>query len=217
MCPGNFRSTVVSLLTGLLFASMGEVVLAQSVSSEHLEEIVVTATRRPVSLEDVPVAITAITGADLENAGVARLEDLATQIPNTFIDTSSGLRSTDVTVRGISSNPNNPGVDPAVGVFVDGVYMSRPTTLNTNLYRFGAHRGRARAPRSAVRQEHDRRRHEFHHASPRPRISKVTWMWDTETIMRPTPLPVRAGRSAPRVFSGGCRSPGKSATAISIT
>ena len=65
MCPGNFRSTVVSLLTGLLFASMGEVVLAQSVSSEHLEEIVVTATRRPVSLEDVPVAITAITGADL--------------------------------------------------------------------------------------------------------------------------------------------------------
>jgi iron complex outermembrane receptor protein len=134
MCVANFRSTIAFLLTGLLLALIGDISLAQSVSSEHLEEIVVTATRRPVSLEDVPVAITAITGADLENAGVARLEDLATQIPNTFIDTSSGLRSTDVTVRGISSNPNNPGVDPAVGVFVDGVYMSRPTTLNTNLY-----------------------------------------------------------------------------------
>jgi len=107
---------------------------AQVSDPTRLEEIVITATRRTESLQDVPMAVTAITGEALANAGVARLEDLATQIPNAFIDTSSGLRSTDVTVRGISSNPNNPGVDPAVGVFVDGVYQSRPTTLNTNLY-----------------------------------------------------------------------------------
>jgi len=122
-----------------IFAAAAGIVLAvpgfgQISDSTRLEEIVITATRRTVSLQDVPMAVTAITGEDLANAGVARLEDLATQIPNTFIDTSGGLRSTDVTVRGISSNPNNPGVDPAVGVFVDGVYQSRPTTLNTNLY-----------------------------------------------------------------------------------
>ena len=116
---------------GVVFAAPG---LGQILDSTRLEEIVVTATRRTESLQNVPIAITAITGEALADAGVARLEDLATQIPNTFIDTSSGLRSTDVTVRGISSNPNNPGVDPAVGVFVDGVYQSRPTTLNTNLY-----------------------------------------------------------------------------------
>ncbi|MGD0506116.1 MAG: Plug domain-containing protein, partial [Steroidobacteraceae bacterium] len=115
----------------MVFAAPG---LGQILDSTRLEEIVVTATRRTESLQNVPIAITAITGEALADAGVARLEDLATQVPNTFIDTSSGLRSTDVTVRGISSNPNNPGVDPAVGVFVDGVYQSRPTTLNTNLY-----------------------------------------------------------------------------------
>jgi iron complex outermembrane receptor protein len=99
-----------------------------------LEEIVVTATKRAASIQDVPVSITALTGDALDQAGVGRVDDIASGAPNTFINTGGGLRTTSVTVRGISSNPNNPGVDPAVGVFVDGVYMSRPTTLNGNLY-----------------------------------------------------------------------------------
>jgi iron complex outermembrane receptor protein len=126
--------TIRCIFGGAAGIVLGAPGFGQISDSTRLEEIVVTATRRTESLQDVPMAVTAITGEALANAGVARLEDLATQIPNTFIDTSAGLRATDVAVRGISSNPNNPGVDPAVGVFVDGVYQSRPTTLNSNLY-----------------------------------------------------------------------------------
>ena len=127
-------SAIHGLLGGLTIVSLAGAALADTAPTGRLEDIVVTATRRSVSLQDAPLAITALTGEALNSAGVGRLEDLATEVPNTFINTGSGLRTATVTVRGISSNPNNPGVDPSVGVFVDGVYMSRPTTLNANLY-----------------------------------------------------------------------------------
>jgi iron complex outermembrane receptor protein len=124
--------TVRCLLLGT--ATLPLAATAQTASETGLEEIVVTATKRPASIQDVPIAITALTGDALDEAGVGRVDDIASGAPNTFINTGGGLRTTSVTVRGISSNPNNPGVDPAVGVFVDGVYMSRPTTLNGSLF-----------------------------------------------------------------------------------
>jgi len=127
-------STIRCLLAAATVTSIAAPAFADTAASGRLDDIVVTATRRETSLQDVPLAITALTGDALDSAGVTRLEDLATEVPNTFINTGSGLRTTSVTVRGISSNPNNPGVDPSIGVFVDGVYMSRPTTLNANLY-----------------------------------------------------------------------------------
>ena len=121
-----------------------------------------------------------------------------------------------MTVRGISSNPNNPGVDPAVGVFVDGVYMSRPTTLNTNLYdleRIEVVRG----PQGAL----------YGKNTIAGAMNFITRL-PTEDFQSDVDVGYgnynatnafasASGRSAPRVFSGGCRSPGKSATAISIT
>lgn len=127
------RSTKYTVL-GFAAAGMGIAQLAAAQEAARLEEIVVTAQRREASLESVPVAVTAITGADLEQQGVTRLDDLSGAVPNVYIDTTDDLRETTITVRGITSDPNNPGVDPSVGVFVDGVYMSRPTTINTNLY-----------------------------------------------------------------------------------
>ena len=103
-------------------------------STATLEEIVVTAQRRESNLQDVPVAVSAFSSEALAAAGVTRIENLANAVPNVFINTGTSIRATIISVRGISSNPNNPGVDPAVGVFVDGVYMGRPTTINSGLY-----------------------------------------------------------------------------------
>lgn len=132
MKSADLALTVRCLLLGS--ASLPLTATAQTVSENALEVIVVTATKRAASIQDVPLAITALTGEALEEAGVGRVDDIASSVPNTFVNTGGGLRTTSVTVRGISSNPNNPGVDPAVGVFVDGVYMSRPTTLNGSLF-----------------------------------------------------------------------------------
>ena len=99
-----------------------------------LEEVVVTAQRRETNLQDLPVAISALTSDEIRAAGITRVSDFANAMPNVFINTGAGLRSTVIAIRGISSNPNNPGVDPAVGVYLDGVYMGRPTTINSGLY-----------------------------------------------------------------------------------
>ena len=55
-------------------------------------------------------------------------------MPNLYIDTEDSLRSTDISIRGILSDPNNVDIEPAVGVYVDGVYMDRPTTINAGLF-----------------------------------------------------------------------------------
>ena len=122
------------LVASTLAAAAAAGPAAAADSSGTLEEVVVTAQRREANLQDVPVAISAITSDEILAAGITRVSDFANAMPNVFINTGASLRSTVIAVRGISSNPNNPGVDPAVGVYLDGVYMGRPTTINSGLY-----------------------------------------------------------------------------------
>ncbi len=127
----RLRTVVYSVLA--CAAAAPEISRAQSASAT-LEEIVVTAQRRESNLQSIPAAVSAVTADTLRAAGIVRIENLANSVPNVYINTGASLRATVITVRGISSNPNNPGVDPAVGVFVDGVYQGRPTTMNSSLY-----------------------------------------------------------------------------------
>ncbi len=98
-----------------------------------LEEIVVTAQRRAESIQDTAVSISALTGSDLKDAGIGRLEDVSSALPNIYIGPRD-LRTTSITIRGISADLNNPGLDQSVGVYVDGVYMGRAATINSNLF-----------------------------------------------------------------------------------
>ncbi len=98
-----------------------------------LEEIIVTAQRRPTSAQDTPISLTAISGSTLADSGVKRVEDIANMLPNVYID-SRNLRGQNIAIRGISADLNNPGLDQGVGIFVDGVYMGRATATNQNLF-----------------------------------------------------------------------------------
>lgn len=88
-----------------------------------LDEIVVTARQRAESLQDVPLAVTAISGETLESRGVSQARDLFAATPGLYLS-QSGQRQNDeqffLTIRGVGSAPV---VEPSVGVFVDGVYM----------------------------------------------------------------------------------------------
>ena len=92
-----------------------------------IEEIVVTATKRSASLQEVPIAITAITAEALERNGVRDLRDLQ-NVTSSFNMSGSNTESTGSTfrIRGIGTTGNNIGLESAVGVFLDGVYLSRP-------------------------------------------------------------------------------------------
>ena len=96
-------------------------------ASAQIEEIVVTATKREESIQDVPIAVTAISDVQLERAGIADVRDLVRLTPSFNMNSSqTETGGTTLRIRGVGTTGNNIGLESAVGVFVDGVYLSRP-------------------------------------------------------------------------------------------
>jgi outer membrane receptor protein involved in Fe transport len=91
-----------------------------------VEEIVVTATKREQSIQDIPIAVSAFSGADLSARGITEVDQLMQVSPSLFINTSnSSTNGGTMRIRGIGTTGNNVGLESAVGFFVDGVYRSR--------------------------------------------------------------------------------------------
>ena len=97
-------------------------------SSGEVEEIVVTAQRRSESLQSVPVAVTALSAATLENAGIANTTDLARVTPGLTTPDNAGFAIPHL--RGIGTTGNAAGIENAVATYIDGVYISAaPSSL----------------------------------------------------------------------------------------
>ena len=93
-------------------------------SEARLAEVIVTAQKREQSLQDVPVAITAITADTLKANRVVNMLDLSSQAPNLAIRTTTGgLATPTYTLRGSLTYGSVTGQDKAVGVYQDGVYL----------------------------------------------------------------------------------------------
>ncbi|MDG5487606.1 TonB-dependent receptor [Sphingomonas sp. BGYR3] len=93
---------------------------------ESAGDIIVTATRREQSIQEIPIAVTAVPQSLLQNAGVQDIRGLEQLAPS--IQSSTGQSSatgTTLFIRGITTAGDNPGFEPAVGVFIDGVYRAR--------------------------------------------------------------------------------------------
>ncbi len=91
-----------------------------------IEEIIVTATKREESIQDVPIAVTAITGEDLTARGIQDVYDLQQVVPSLLInDSNSTTNGGTMRIRGIGTTGNNVGLESAVGTFIDGIYRSR--------------------------------------------------------------------------------------------
>jgi outer membrane receptor protein involved in Fe transport len=98
-----------------------------------LEEVIVVAQKRPQNLQDVPVAVTAFSGADLEISGIKDVFDLKDVAPALNVGQAAQSRSTTFSIRGIGTFTNNFGLEPSVGLYVDGVYRSRQGSMINNL------------------------------------------------------------------------------------
>lgn len=97
------------------------------------EEIVVLATRRAVNIMDVPVAVSALTGAQIEAAGIKDVWDLQQNVPGLIIGRSQTATTTNFNIRGIGSTSNNFGVESSVGLYVDGIYRPRQSSMINDL------------------------------------------------------------------------------------
>jgi iron complex outermembrane recepter protein len=102
------------------------IAFAQEAAAEAPEEVViVTATRRATGLQDVPVAVTALSTAQLANSGVRNIQDLSQLAPSLNVPQSENSASVTARIRGVGTQGSNPGLESSVGVFVDGVYRAR--------------------------------------------------------------------------------------------
>lgn len=88
-------------------------------------EIIVTATKREVTLQDVPVAVSVTNADTIEKAQIRDISDLVTVVPALRVVQLQSSANTNFFIRGFGNGSNNLGIEPSVGVFVDGVYRSR--------------------------------------------------------------------------------------------
>lgn len=87
-----------------------------------LDEVVVTAQKRAQKMEDVPISLTALNGAKLEEAGITSISGIADYTPS-FNMTQTGI-GTNIAIRGISSGVNQ-GFEQSAAMFVDGIHYGR--------------------------------------------------------------------------------------------
>ncbi len=106
--------------------------LAQA--TDELEEIVVTAQRREQNLQDVPIAISAMTGQMLENAGVRDPRDLQAYVPSLQFQSGTAATTSIIFLRGVGIGDFNANTTGAVGVYVDDVFIGATSGKLFNIF-----------------------------------------------------------------------------------
>lgn len=130
---GSAGSTRIALLSGaaaLAFA-IPSAAFAQDADEEFAEEefdsnvIVVTATKREQTLQETPISVSVTSGETLENAQIRDVLDLQSVTPSLRVSQLQTASASTFIIRGFGNGDNNFGIEPSVGVFVDGVFRSR--------------------------------------------------------------------------------------------
>ena len=95
-------------------------------TDDTIETVIVTATKREESIQDVPIAVSAIAGEDLAARGVQDIYGLMEVVPSVVVyNSNSTSNGGTLRIRGVGTTGNNPGLEAAVGTFIDGIYRSR--------------------------------------------------------------------------------------------
>jgi iron complex outermembrane receptor protein len=116
-------------------AQPSDAAAVQQTVGENQGDIVVTARRRSESLVNVPIAMTAISGAALENQGALDITDIAQTTPNVTLEVSRGTNSTlSAFIRGVGQQDPVAGFEQGVGIYVDDVYLNRPQAAVLDIY-----------------------------------------------------------------------------------
>jgi len=125
----KFAISAAALMASSALATPAFAQQAQDGAQEDKDDnvIIVTATRRAQDVQDIPIAVTAVTPEVLEKQGVVNVQNIS-QVSPSFSTSNAQIASGSVVlrIRGVGTTSNNIGFESAVGIFVDGAYQSRP-------------------------------------------------------------------------------------------
>ncbi|MEE4212832.1 MAG: TonB-dependent receptor plug domain-containing protein, partial [Parvularcula sp.] len=124
------RLTFIGTASALAIAALPSTAFAQDEEMAEEEDdigtIVVTAQRRAENLQDVPAAVTAFGAEDIETRQIFDTNDLTSQVPGVVITTGTGTASSArIFFRGVGEDESRGAIDPAVGIYIDNVYLGR--------------------------------------------------------------------------------------------
>jgi iron complex outermembrane receptor protein len=97
----------------------------ETASSTELTEVIVTAQKREQNLQEVPIAVIALSGQQLQDAGVTDIKNMTALTPGLTVTSTTSENSTTARIRGIGTVGDNVGLESSVGVVIDGVYRPR--------------------------------------------------------------------------------------------
>ena len=120
-----------TILASAISVALSSGVAQAQEANRFIEEITVTATKREESLQDVPIAVTALSGEALEELGISNFSDYVLQLPGVTAG-GSGPGQNTIYIRGVASTTPNlttagvAGLAPNVAFYLDEQPLSQP-------------------------------------------------------------------------------------------
>ena len=122
-----FTQSLCAMAVGAVLFASGNLQAQEAEQKKGLERIEVTARKTVESLQEVPVSITSIGAAELDEKGISVLTEIQQFSPNTTLQNSRGTNSTlTAFIRGVGQQDPLWGYEPGVGIYIDDVYVARP-------------------------------------------------------------------------------------------
>lgn len=124
----------INLLAGaaIMAIAIPGAAAAQSIEDESAPDpvardnvIIVTASKREQTLQETPIAVSVTSGETIKAAQIRDVLDLQTLVPSLRVSQLQSASATTFIIRGFGNGDNNFGIEPSVGVFIDGVFRSR--------------------------------------------------------------------------------------------
>ena len=113
------------LKLGLLASAAMSLAFAGTATAQIEDEVIVTSTKRQQTLQETPVTVAVVSADILEKAQILDIQDLQSVVPSLRVGQLQTSANTNFRIRGFGNGANNAGIEPSVGVFIDGVYRSR--------------------------------------------------------------------------------------------
>lgn len=134
---GATRFTLLAGAATMAFAMPG-VAFAQDEQPAEPElqasnVIIVTASKREQTLQETPISVSVTSGETIERAQIRDVLDLQTVVPSLRVSQLQSASATTFIIRGFGNGDNNFGIEPSVGVFIDGVFRSRSAAALSDL------------------------------------------------------------------------------------
>lgn len=123
----NFKKT-----TSLFAIAAATTLCTNAIAQNTKDEIIVTAQKREQSIVDVPISMTALGAAQLEDTRAKSIADIQGLVPNFSFENVNGFAN--ISIRGVGGGGRSIGFDPRSGLYIDGVYIGQASALAQPLF-----------------------------------------------------------------------------------